>query len=258
MLPGPNTPLCELDRTPLSPHGEETLLRLSGFLCKVGLPVLKVAALLCDYSKDVHQTGVYYATHLAGRRPFWEWREWRSLRPPVDPDVPEQVARLDSYCKKWEPLVHDAVMVLADAEDRDELLSYLERDRPSVTWRSRSWMRAVSNLKKVPVPSYQATWEHVRKLGFDVDYARFQRLAESVQDAIRQAPLHECELEEIHEHREEFARRSRDWLDQRRQSFQSTFDKEQLSLLALGEPVPQPLPDSAWFRAISSFDLAQA
>ena len=119
-------------------------------------------------------------------------------------------------------------------------------------------MRAVSNLKKVPAPSYQAIWDHVRKLGFDVDFARFQRFVESVQDAVRHAPLHERELDEIHEQREEFGRRARDWLDQRRESFQSGFDREQLSLLALGEPVPPALPDGAWYRAISTFELAQA
>lgn len=244
MVPS-NVLLRDLPLPELSPWAQERLTRICAFLFVVNRPEIVASALLAGYTPDIHAGGIYRASVVSGERSFGEWRQWRALRPPRDPDLPALVAELDRFVDEWQPRVMAAVAATADEGDRDELTSYLGDSvkRPSRTWQAKSWAARVEHLAKVPEPFYQAAWAALVKEGIEADLVRFHEALATVQAHIREAPLDADELSDIQAMREEGAASVQEWLDERREQFKGHVDAKTLELLALGERVPPPLPD---------------
>ncbi|WP_437593731.1 hypothetical protein [Sorangium sp. So ce1000] len=244
-MPAPTTPLRSLDLPPLSPSAHEQLTRLCAFLYVVRLPEIQTRALLAGYTPEIHAEGVYGASLVRGERSFGEWRQWRSLRPPRDPDLPDLVAELDRFANRWQPRALSAAAEVPDADDRGELEDYLGTsvERPSRTWRAKACIQRIEHLAKVPMPFYQATWAALVAEGIQAELARFHEVLKTVQDFIATTPLDADELADIQAAREEGAASVNAWLTTRRSQFAGHFTEETLNLLALGEPVPPPLPD---------------
>lgn len=244
-LPAPNTPLCDLELPALSVSAREQLTRVCAFLYVVRLPEIHTRALLADYTPEIHAEGVYGASVVRGERSFGEWRQWRALRPPRDPDLPELVSELDRFASRWQPRALSAAARVADADDREELEDYLGApiERPSRTWRAKACARCIEHLAEVPVPAYQATWAALVAEGIQTELARFREVLKTVQDFIATAPLDADEIADIQAAREESAASVAAWLTARRRQFAGHFTEETLNLLALGEPVPPPLPE---------------
>ncbi|WP_437580942.1 hypothetical protein [Sorangium sp. So ce887] len=244
-LPAPNTLLRDLALPALSPPAHEQLRRVCAFLYVVGLPEVQTRALLAGYTPEIHAEGVYHASVVGGQRSFGEWRQWRSLRPPRDPDLPDLVADLDRFVSRWRPRALSAAAEVPDVGDRGELEDYLGAsiERPSRTWRAKACVQRIEHLAEVPVPSYQATWAALVAEGIQTELARFHEVLETVQDFIATTSLDADELADIQAAREEGAASIDAWLTARRRQFAGHFTEETLSLLALGEAVPPPLPD---------------
>lgn len=245
-LPAPNVRLRDLPLPELSEWARDQLDCISMFLYAVNTPAFVTGALLADYSQKIHNEGVYYARVLAGDRSFGEWRQLRSLRPPSDPDLPDLIAELDGFFVRWRPRVVAAVSAVPDAQDRAELEGFLldrSIERPSRTWRAKSWAASVKGLRSVPVPFYQSTWAALVAEGIEADLVRFHQALETVQQFILTAPLDEGELAEINEERERFAERIETWLEERRAQLERHFDEESLTILGLGDFVPLAFPD---------------
>lgn len=244
-LPAPNTRLCDLALPPLSPRAEEQLTRICAFLYAVNRPEIQARALLSGYTPEIHAEGVYRASLVRGERSFGEWRQWRSLRPPRDPDLPELVAELDRFAELWRSRALAAAADVPAADDRDELQDFLAESagRPSRTWRAKTCVRCIEHLGEAPEPFYQATWAALVAQGIQAELPRFHEVLRTVQDFIITAPLDADELADIQAMREESAASISEWLTARRSQLAGHFSEETLSLLALGEPVPPPLPD---------------
>jgi hypothetical protein len=132
-----------------------------------------------------------------------------------------------------------------DVDDREELQDYLGApvERPSRTWRAKACVRCIEHLAEVPMPSYRATWAALVAEGIQAELARFREVLKTVQGFIATAPLDADELADIQAAREEGAASVNAWLTARRSQLAGHFTEETLNLLALGEPVPPPLPD---------------
>jgi hypothetical protein len=240
-LPAPNTPLCDLELPALTLSAREQLTRLCAFLYVVRLPEIQTRALLAEYTPEIHAEGVYCASVVRGERSFGEWRRWRALRPPRDPDLSE----LDRFASRWQPPALSAAARVADADDREELEDYLGApvERPSRTWRAKACVRCIEHLGAVPDPSYRATWAALVDEGIQTELARFHEVLKTVQDFIAMAPIDADDLADIQAAREESAASVAAWLAARRRQFTGHFTEETLNLLALGAPVPPPLPE---------------
>lgn len=253
IVPDPNTPICALDLPPPSERVREALSRMAVFLFGVMEPHTKVRALLAGYTPNTHGMGVYLTEHLAGERPFFEWRIHYSLKPPRDPDLPELVAELDAFRKKWLPVAMRAAANTSDRLDRLELQDLLRDpvDKPSRVWRARAWVSITKRLKKVNVNFYQAAWAELVRAGFEDELPRFEEAMKTVEAYIRDAPLEDLERKDIASAREATARNALSWLDERRTQLEKHLDEETRTVLGLGElvpPRPPPFPVAVALR----------
>jgi hypothetical protein len=242
--PTPDTLLCELPLPELSPPADEQLTRIFAFLYIVNLQEIQARALLAGYTPEIHAEGVYRASLMRGERPFGEWRQWRALRPPRDPDLPELVAELDRFADHWRARALAAALAAPDPDDRAELEAYLgdSFEHPSRTWRAKACIQCIEHLARVPAPFYRDTWAALVAQGIQTELPRFREVLKTVQDFIIDAPLDDGELAEIHTMREQGADGVRAWLTARRDQFAGHFTEGTLELLALGERVPPPIP----------------
>jgi hypothetical protein len=239
--PSPNTPLCALDKTPLSDESEQVLRRARAFLYGIAQPARQVAALMADYTPELHRDGVYRLSWLSGERLFGEWRDWRSLRPPRDPQLPEQVAALAAFADKWLPRAVAAAGAVADDDDRAEVLALLEPGTtyPSTTWRAKATVRALRALCDAVWPPHRVVWERLEAEGFAAELPAFEARLKTVEDFIASAALDSEEIADIHRAREDAASHVQEWLDARKAQL-AAWDARDRAALGLGEAPPPP------------------
>ena len=231
--------LCDLDLPPLSQSADETLRRVRVFLFSAQLPAWQTLLLLAGYSPKEHEHGVFLTSLLSGERSFEEWRQWRSLRPPTDPDLPELVAHLSAFASLWLPRAQAATReVIEEIGDRDEILHYLEdTSGRSETWRAKGIAARLRHMQKIDF--YAPVWRALVDQGIEEDLKAFDLVLEAVQAYIRDAELDQVELDEIGRSREDAAREVRKWLDKRCEQL-AHLNEEDLAVLALGEVIPPP------------------
>lgn len=251
--PDPSTPLRALPLPPPSKRVSNTLSRMSAFLEGVMLPSTKVRAMLSGYTPDAHSMGVYLAEHLAGQRPFSEWRINYSLRPPRDPDLPELVAELDAFREKWLPVVTRAAATISDPLERLELQDVLRDpvNKRSRVWRAKAWVRIATHLKNIDLDFYQVAWTELERAGFADELPRFNQALEIVEAYIRDAPLEDIELEDIANAREATGRCGLVWLEERRKQLEGHLHEDTLAVLGLGERFVSASPPFHIARALS-------
>lgn len=258
--PQPDRRLCELDRQPLSSRADEALRRVGAFLYVVNRPAVQLQALLAGYNADIHGTGAYAASWLAGERWFEEWRLLWAQKPRVDPDLPEELDELDALVAEWQPRVLAAVAAVevAPPDERAEIAAYLgsKRDEPTRCWRASAWVARVEHIRAVPLASFQATWQALVDRGIQPALRRATELLVTVRRFLYEAPLEAPELAAMHAARERLASDVERWLDERRRQFAGLLSEDTLRLLALGEPVPPHLPAGVALRDVSQFRVA--
>lgn len=232
--------LRHLELPPLSDPSDETLRRLRVFLYGVALGGFWVKAVLAGYTPNAHLNGSYLAGWLSGERPFGEWRQWRSLRPPQDPDLPAVIAQMEAFLGRWQPRSLLAIDSIPEGDLREEVATYLGgagREYPSVTWRAKAFACRLEGLAKVE--PYRPAWLALVALGVEEELARFRVALAAAQEFILSAPLDQAELDDIQRTREEYAAHAEDWLDEQRSLLQA-LGVEDLTMLGLGEVVPPP------------------
>jgi hypothetical protein len=236
-----NTWVFEHDPEPLSPEADEALRRIRVFLFAIRRPEWVTTAMLAGYTPETHSDGVYRASQVSGERPMWEWREWRALRPQRDPDLPDQVAELESFADRWRERGLAAAAGIVDPEDRKEMLGYLRAfdDYPSRTWRAKVTVACLKDLGNVNEEFYQVVARQLQAEGFFDALPRFEEVLSSVQDYIRGLPVDDVERRDIHEAREDAADWVRKWLQERRQQL-AHLDEVDRTFLGLEALVPPP------------------
>jgi hypothetical protein len=229
----------DLDHEPLSPDAEATLRRARVFLYGAAMPARRTALLLAGYGPDTHRDGVFRLSILSGERSFDEWRLWRALRPPHDPDLPEQVASLEAFADRWLALARAAAARLVDPGDRNEVETYLAEERtfPSRTWRAKAMVQRLRHLKDDPTTFYQEVADELAARSFEAELVAFDETLKAVQAWIGQAPIDEVELADMHRAREDAARHVREWLEARGAEL-AELDEVERTILGLGEVEP--------------------
>jgi hypothetical protein len=245
--PPDSTGLDELPLPPLGDAADAAVRRARAFLFGVALGGFWTRAVLLGYTPDIHAAGVAHFRAATAEYSFAEWRSWRTLRPAADPDLPDLVGKLAAFRDRWLPRALEAVSVLADEGDREEVTFYIgEEDvRPSRTWTAKAFvqrMRAMENMD-----FYRPVWAALVAAGFLEELSAFDRALAGVQDFLRSAPLEEAEIAEIHAARTDAARRLEAWLDERRKELAPSLDERELVLLGLGDLVPPPFEGRSAF-----------
>ncbi|MBI4952891.1 MAG: hypothetical protein HY908_12730 [Myxococcales bacterium] len=255
--PASNARLCELDREPLGPRADEALRRIGAFLYGVNLPRVQGYALLAGYDPHIHRMGAWAASWLAGERSFEEWRLAWAQKPRVDPDLPAELAALDAVVAEWHPRVLAAAATVPDAGERAEIEDYVgsNLERASRTWRASAWVGRVEQLAKVPLGSYRATWRVLVGAGIEAALRRAHALLDTVRGHLLRAPLGAPELAAMHAARERLATDVERWLEERRRQL-GHLSEDTLRLLALGAPVPPPLPEGVTLAHVSELTVA--
>jgi hypothetical protein len=239
--PPSNTRLRDLALPPLSDDSEAALRRARVFLYGIARPARQAQAILAGYTPDIHRDGVFKLSLLSGERSFGEWRDWRALRPPRDPDLPREIAVLAAFAEDWLARALAATSAIADEGDREEVCSMLKMDidRSCATAKAATIVGRLRPLPNAVWEPYGVVGRALEDAGFTAALADFDRHLRTVQDAIRQAPLDKAEIADIHASRESAARHVREWLDARRTQLAS-FHPDELAILGLGETVPPP------------------
>jgi hypothetical protein len=232
--------LSEFDLPPLSQEADEALRRARVFLFSARLPAWQTLLLRAGYTPKQHEDGVSWARILSGEGSFAEWRLWRSLRPPRDPDLPERVTQLSAFARRWLPQAQETARGVID--DPDVLAVILNSlsgllEYPSETWKANAFAACLRGMESEPL--YQPVWTALLGQGIQQDLAVLDRALSDVQAYIRDAKLDRAELDDIGRSREHAAVNVRRWLDERREQLVD-IDEEDLAVLALGPVVPPP------------------
>ncbi len=245
MVPDPSTPIAVIGLPPASERVSEAFSRMVVFLHGVMQADTKVRAILAGYDRSTHATGVYLAEHLAGQRTFFEWRIQYSLRPPRDPDLPEQIAELEAFVDRWKPIAARAVATPTDELDREELQALLQEPLvlPSRVWRAKQWIQCLESLGTVPVEFYQVAWAELVRAGVEEELSHVREVLKVVQEFIRNAPLEAPEREDLALAREATADVALAWLRDRRQQLATKLGPETCTVLGLGDLVPPQPPE---------------
>jgi hypothetical protein len=205
---------------------------------------IRERALLAGYTPSTHEMGLYLASHLAGQRSFGEWREWRSLRPSRDPDLPEVLDQLEATVARWRPPALQLVAGMSDELDRVELEAILgEREASTRVRRARLFIGALEHVRERVLPTFGELWDALAAQGIEPDLARARELLEDTRNYLRSEPLTDDELREMDAARESLVRWVQDWLDERRKQLEAHLDLEALVLLGLGDITPPSMPD---------------
>ena len=244
--PGPDVPLRalrEIGMPPLSREADETLRRLHVFLFSIAQGRFWVPAALAGYTTDEHARGVFLARGLRGDNSFGIWRVSRARRPPHDPDLPEQVAVLERFFRKWRPLVLAAIDVYPDPRDREELHA-LFGERPeeaarSITWKTWSFTNLFEYLPKGEF--YQPLWDELVKHGVEAELAECKAVLEEVHAYLREIPLEPGELEAIAKSLEGYGESAGKWLEERRTQLAALILSADPAIRPIRQPVCTPI-----------------
>lgn len=245
-----------MELPPLSEAADEALRRAWALLVSVQQDELRTEVIGLGYTKDIHGQGVWLVSCVAGEQPFWKWREWRVLRPPLDPDMPAEVAQLAAFVQRWQPLAIAAVYQLHLAgDDEQELLSYvtLDREFSSTTWQAKTYGNMLEHLTRVPSDFYQSLGRQLAVQGLDSELATMRATLARVQQHLRDRPVDEDERRDIQAWREDSARELHGWLDARRTQL-ADLGEELLTLVGLGDVVP-PAGPTELLSLVASFAM---
>lgn len=230
--------LCDLPLPPLSPAADEALRRARMLLYSATLPMWQTRLLLAGYGPDTHRDGALLTSLVSGERSFFEWRHTRASEPPADPDLPELVAALAAFRKRWIPLADAAARaVKSDPDELAEVLDYLDDSevKSSQTSQALAFVRRLRHMQNVTF--YQPVWQNLVEQGIENELPAFDAALHDVQEFLRTSPVDEAELNEINASRESAAVHLSRWLDARAAEL-SDFSEEDLAVLALGPAVP--------------------
>jgi hypothetical protein len=242
---GTNPPLFQtrlnaLDLPALCVESQETLRRVRVFLFGVAQGGFWVKTALAGYTPQIHSSGIFLTSWLSGERAFGDWREVQALRPVREPNFPELVEKVHLFYSQWQPRLQT---LIADVEDEDaqaELTTLMidqENSYPTKTQQAKAFAQRLRALCRVP--EYGVLWEKLIAWQILPELEAFESTLHDLQEAIRQAPLSEQELEDIQHFREQCAEQVQSWLDDRLEQF-SEFDGSDLAILGLGQVVPPP------------------
>jgi hypothetical protein len=243
--PPASTLLYHLPLPPLSEAAAGVVRRARAFLFGMGRGGFWARAVLQGYTESAHSCGVLYFGIVTAERSFGEWREWRALRPRRDPDLRESVDQLAAFRERWLERAREAVAVLADEDDREEVRYYLEEDdeRPSRTWTAKAFVARLRGLQEMSKP----VWQALVARGLVEELPAFERVLADVQGFIRAAPVDAAELAEIQAGREDAALALQKWLAERREELAPALGEADLCLLGLGDRVPPPFEGRSAF-----------
>lgn len=255
--PPPRAPasLHDLPLPPLSDAADETLRRARAFLFGMSRGGFWTKGVLHGYSENIHSAGVLHFRVGTAERAFGEWREWRALRPPRDPDLLALVGQLAAFRERWREEAEEALSAIPDPGDREEARCYLlENDeRPSRTWRAKAFVARLRGLQKVEI--YEPAWHALVARGLLEELPAFERTLTDVQDFLRTAPVDDAELADIQDEREKAAMALGKWLADRKEELAPALDEADLLLLGLGEVVPPPFEGPSAF-ALQEIEIA--
>ncbi|MBN8613468.1 MAG: hypothetical protein J0L92_22935 [Deltaproteobacteria bacterium] len=211
------------------------------FLFSIAQGRFWVPVALAGDTSDEHARGVFLARGLRGDDSFGLWRVSRARRAPRDPDLPEQVAALERFFRKWRPLILEAIDVYPDPADRHELHLFLD-ERPEetergITWNTWSFTNCFEYLAKGEL--YGPLWKRLVEQGVEAELAECKAVLEDVHAYLREVPLEQEELDAIAQSLEGYGESVRKWLDERRRQLAS-LDPSDIEVLGLGETVPPP------------------
>lgn len=233
---------CLLSSLPLPALSEQASIVIDrgyAFLSGITHPRLQIPALLGGYTPDHHAHGIYLVACASGHRSFGEWREWRVLRPPRDPDMPAHISELGAFVSKWVATARQIAGECADEQERAEIEALFDPHEGSraTVWQARALAGVLQTIDREPWMLGQTLALKLRALGALRDVARARVVLDEVEAHLRAAALDDEELRAMAEEREVMAEHLRSWLAERRAGL-GGLSRAELEALGLGQGRP--------------------